>query len=372
MMNKKRLCTSLVIASLPSLSYATDYFSLKDGDGFKRFSVSAGWLHVMPQGKANNFVNSTAIAEGTTANVGRVTTASVLNAIDTSTPEGVSKKNTLQGYLDFPLTNALITENINGKEYLRSSVSGTATLNGLSSWESENTGLTAQNVDTLGLLSNYYFTDHLSVQLVGGIPPKVDIKGQGQILAPLSGTNSPSGIGVILGDIPLRQDLFISDLSAPKTVATARAWTPALQLQYQFGKSGQNKFRPYVGAGVMYGYFNQLKMNNQTEADLIAAGHKIQNILDGNAGRALDGELSSADPRIKLKTSDSFAPMLSAGFTYDFNDRWFSTASVSYAKLSSDITIDVVNNNTGTPLIQGKTKIDIDPLLSYIGVGYRF
>ena len=31
---------------------------------FKRFSVSAGWLHVMPQGKANPFNINTAVANG--------------------------------------------------------------------------------------------------------------------------------------------------------------------------------------------------------------------------------------------------------------------------------------------------------------------
>ncbi len=36
--------------ALPTVSFAeSSYFSLKDGDGFKRFSVSAGWLHAMPR-----------------------------------------------------------------------------------------------------------------------------------------------------------------------------------------------------------------------------------------------------------------------------------------------------------------------------------
>ena len=50
------LVTSVSFFSIPLISInsyaATPYFSLKDGDGFKRFSVSVGALHVMPQGKA--------------------------------------------------------------------------------------------------------------------------------------------------------------------------------------------------------------------------------------------------------------------------------------------------------------------------------
>ena len=371
-MNKKLFCLSLAVCALPNLSYAKDYFSSSDGDGFKRFSVSAGWLHVMPQGKVNNFYNQTAIAEGTVATTGSVSTQAVLNAIDTSTAQGRTQKSRLQGFLDFPLTNVLITDDRDGQEFLKPSVTGTTTINGLSQWESQNTGLEAQDVDTVGLVTNYYINDKVSLQLIGGIPPKVKIKGKGVITAPLSGTNSPNGLGLLLGDLPLKQDLFITDLGAQDSVASARAWTPAILAQYQFGQSGKNKFRPYVGAGVMYAYFNKLKMNPQTEADLITAGNMIQNIKDGRAGAALDRLTSSANPQVKMKTTESIAPIVSAGFTYDFNDRWFSTASVSYAKLNSLVKIKVIDQNTGSELINARSKIDIDPLISYVGVGYRF
>ena len=36
-------------------------------------------------------------------------------------------------------------------------------------------------------MMNYYVNDNVSLQLIGGIPPKVDIKGKGEILAPMSG-----------------------------------------------------------------------------------------------------------------------------------------------------------------------------------------
>lgn len=55
-MKKSLLCIVSSLAVLPTLSYAeSPYFSLKDGDGFKRFSVSVGALHVMPQGKHSPF-----------------------------------------------------------------------------------------------------------------------------------------------------------------------------------------------------------------------------------------------------------------------------------------------------------------------------
>lgn len=44
-------------------------------------------------------------------------------------------------------------------------------------------------------------------------------------------------------------------------------------------------------------------MNSGIEADLIQAGHMIQNIHDNKAGAALDRKTSSADPVVKLKSN---------------------------------------------------------------------
>ncbi len=194
------------------------------------------------------------------------------------------------------------------------------------------------------------------------------------ITAPLSGFAEPGGgiSGLFPDGLPLDYDVPITDLSSYGKAASARAWTPAFQAQYQFGKSGVNKFRPYVGAGIMYAYFNDIKLNGGIESDLIAAGHMIQNIKDDNAGAALDGKLSSGTMRVDVDADDAIAPIVTLGFTYDFNPSWFTVASVSYAKLNNKTTINVVNETTGEQLINSSTKIDIDPLITYLGVGYRF
>ncbi|MAK30057.1 OmpW family outer membrane protein [Acinetobacter sp.] len=367
------LLTSLIL--LPAYSHAdSPYFSLKDGDGFKRFSISAGWLHAMPQGKANPVYINTRVAEGTQSKVGDVSTDSVLNAIDQSTVAGKAWYGLLNtGYKD-----------LLGGNTLPSALAGTATINGLSQWEAPNTGLEAQNADTLGILTNYYFTDNWSLEIKAGIPPKVDIKGKGTIYAPLSGSATPLKDGSLLGnaigniisqaggDIPLKQDIKITDLEQGKRAASVRAWLPAAELHYQFGRSGVNKFRPYVGVGVMYAYFNEVKLNPDIEADLITAGHMIQNIQDNKAGAALDKKTSSANPIVDVKATDTFAPIATIGATYDFNENWFAVGSVSYSKMNNEAKITVTDSNTGKELINSKTKIDIDPLITYVGVGYRF
>jgi len=45
-------------------SHRSKYFSM-EAKGFKRFSVSVGALHVMPQGKAPPFTVQTAVPDGT-------------------------------------------------------------------------------------------------------------------------------------------------------------------------------------------------------------------------------------------------------------------------------------------------------------------
>ncbi len=352
MMKKYVFCTAIsIVTTLPTHSFAeSPYFSLKDGDGFKRFSISAGWLHAIPQGSANPININTSVAEGTSSKVGSVSKQAVLDAADRE-------------------SNVALYEAIQllPTDTLPAPLTGTATVNGLSNWQSQGTGLEADDVDTIGIMANYHFTDHLSLQVKAGIPPKVNLKGKGNIYAPLHGTANTS-----LGEIDLKKDIHISNLAQDDTAASARAWLPAVELHYQFGKSGVNKFRPYVGAGLMYAYFNDLKINLGIESDLIKAGHMIQNMHDNKAGAALDAKTSSADPVVKLKATDTFAPIVTLGATYDFKPNWFAVGSISYSKMNNEAQIYVTDRNSGKELIQANTKIDVDPLITYFGIGYRF
>lgn len=378
-MNKSLYGILLSMSVIPTLGHTeSSYFSFKDGEGFKRFSVSAGWLHATPQGSANPLNNSTAANNGS-YRVGNVKIDSVNSAI-AKTPEGDAAKKKLDTVVTAGKLFGLIKN-----DTLTGQMSGDVNITSLENWTSPDTGLEADPVDTLGLLFNYYFTDNWSLEFKAGIPPTVDIKGKGQIYAPLSGIARPKGElppgfindianGMIdkIGDIPLDTQIPITNLEQGSKAASVRAWLPAAEIHYQFGKSGVNKFRPYIGAGIIYGYFDKVKLNPGIEADLVSAGHRIQNILDNKAGAALDNLPSSADPRVKVKASDTFAPIVTLGATYDFNPNWFAVGSVSYAKMSSDTKITVTDNNTGNELIRSTTKIDIDPLITYLGVGYRF
>ncbi|MFW1944405.1 OmpW family protein [Acinetobacter guillouiae] len=369
------------ILTLKNIAIVTSLFAITStsfAGEYKRFSVSAGWLHVMPQGKANPFNINTSVKNGTNATVGSISTTSFLNSVDPNAMGedlgGVpfNQKEVLTEFLNDAFMQTLLTD---GKGNILPEVAGTANIHGLENWQAKGTGLEVDDVDTLGLMLNYYINDNVSLQLIGGIPPKVDIKGKGEILAPLTGlATSPNELVNILfpDGIGLNQAIPITNLGNKSKAASVRAWTPALEAQYQFGQSGVNKLRPYVGVGVMYSHFTDIKLNSQIKSDLVAAGHMIQNVLDGKAGAALDGKPSSANPYVRVKTTDAIAPIVSLGATYDINENWFGVASVSYAKLNNQAKIDVVDAKTGKRLINSTTKVDIDPLITYVGVGYRF
>ena len=357
-MKKTLLCLATAAICLPTISSAAEsgYFSLED-EGFKRFSLSIGALHVMPQGKAQPFKVNTAIYENYESKVGNIQASTVIDNLDPDRKpnylvEGIVKIiSALQG-------------NVSG------TISGNSYINGLSSWDNPGTGLEADDVTTVGIMSSYHFTDNLSVEVKGGIPPKVNIKGVGKIYAPFSATAKP--LGGIAGNLDLKNNILITDLEQSSKAAEARAWTPAFELQYRFGETGINKFRPYVGVGLMYAYFNELKMDPGIEKDLQAAGHMIQNIINQNAGASLDKKDSNGKMKVNLKATDALAPIATVGFTYDFNDTWYAVASISYAHLQNETEITVVNENTGVELINSKADIEINPILGYAGIGIRF
>lgn len=343
---------------------------------FKRFSISAGWLNVRSTGDSQPFRINTSVAEKTMSKVGMISGAAVaknldqarINQMDPELIRTINMQDPATG--KYPLDYILeMVPNAENPEAALEYATGIAEINGLSAWTA-NAGLEVKNVNTAGLMFNYNINEHVSIQLMGGIPPTVDLKGKGQIYAPFSATSQP--FGGDSGNLYLKNNLLITNLDQYNYAASARAWTPALQAQYYFGRPGINKLRPFLGFGFMYAYFNEIKINAGVKNDLIAAGHMIQNIDDQKAGAALEGKASTGKMRVKADANDAFAPIFSAGFTYDFKENWFATASVSYAKLDNTATISVLNDNTGKQLIYAKTKIQIDPLMSYLGIGYRF
>ncbi len=110
-------------------------------------------------------------------------------------------------------------------------------------------------------------------------------------------------------------------------VGSTWALPPTVTLQYHLGNIGG--INPYVGAGVNYTAFF--------------------GIDDGAAGN--------------LKLTNSWGAALQAGFDMPLSDRLYLNVDVKKIFMETDLTVGA------SPI---KTKVEIDPWLIGVGVGYRF
>ena len=268
----RKLTTALLPVALLATSFAT-HAATSDG---KTFSVSAGWLHIMPQGE-------------------------------------------------------------------KQGINGTVTGKSIAS---PNGGFEIDDADTGAILFDYYVNDNVSLEFVGGVPPKMKIDGKGTILESVGGLNLDQ-----LGE-----------------VGEVDAYTPTLLAKYQFG-SVNSKFRPFVGAGIMYAHFSNFKLEGGVNEKLTAALKANNPVLGG-----LAGNLSISDVNI----DDAVAPVATIGADYNFNKDWFATASVTYAHLQTNASLNIngdgaaVNALKMNPVVTGKTEIEINPIVTFVGLGYRF
>ncbi len=102
---------------------------------------------------------------------------------------------------------------------------------------------------------------------------------------------------------------------------------PTLTLQYHFEL--ENKWKPYVGAGVNYTHF-----------------------FGVDKGPAINS----------ISYDDSFGPALQAGIDIPIKDNWYFNLDVKKVWISTDVHVNGAVHGS----------VDIDPWLVGVGVGYRF
>ena len=180
-----------------------------------------------------------------------------------------------------------------------------------------NTGAGISSADTVGFTAGYFVTDHIAAEFEFGVPPKFD----------LSGTGSLARFG---------------------TVGSVKQWSPTLLFKYFF-LGPQAKFRPYLGIGVTRTSFSDARITNAA----FESG-------------ALGGPTSA-------EASTVWEPVFNAGFTYAFTEHWFAGFSVSYIPMSTTGTFTTQSQKpVGTLTRRAEAKITLDPIVTYLRVGYRF
>ncbi|WP_028225026.1 OmpW/AlkL family protein [Paraburkholderia ferrariae] len=186
-----------------------------------------------------------------------------------------------------------------------------------------NTGAVASNPNTLGLTLTYFLTDNIATETWLGIPPKIDLKGTGNLSNP-----------------------------ALNPLATARSWAPLMLFKYYIGEPTW-KFRPFIGAGVAYKFDTDVRVNS--------AFQQVASLEFSN------GATASAPSSAHFKPG--FAPVVSVGANYNIDKHWALTASLTYLHFSS---IGTITTHLPTTDVVSQIKIHENPLISFVGVAYRF
>ncbi len=215
------------------------------------------------------------------------------------------------------------------------------------SFDSPGTSARVAGADTLGLITTRFLTQHMAVQLVTGIPARVDIFGKGTV--------APTGL---LGK-------FIDvNLGAPQNnpLVSVQEWTPVLLFQYYF-RPPTSRWHPYVSAGIS-GYA-------PGSAASSISGHLRSN-LESSFGSVLALAPGHPGPtRVRADASRSWDPVYNVGMTYDLTRHWGLAVSASYSPLGSTATIDILSQN-GTLLADSKSRLNQNALITAVMVNYRF
>jgi len=180
-----------------------------------------------------------------------------------------------------------------------------------------NSGAGLSNADTAGFTAGYFVTDHIAGEFVMGIPPTFDLKGE-------------------------------KSFSQYGTLGTAKQWSPTFLLKYYF-LAPQSKWRPYVGIGVTRVWFSDAQITN---------GAFEANVLHGPTD---------------VSTDLSWAPVFNGGLNYNFNDHWFAGFSISFVPLHATAKLTSQSQTpVGTLTVHSEAKLTLNPIVTYLNVGYRF
>jgi outer membrane protein len=214
------------------------------------------------------------------------------------------------------------------------------------SFTSQGTGLSTSNANTAGLVISHFFTDHIAVSSVAGVPPTFKLYGHGTIKPP-----GPAGA---LGN----QNL--SDPATNPIVGSVRQWSPAVIFQYYF-RNADDHFRPFLGIGVSYNWFSDIQLNPNF---VKATQDDLGSVIAAGAGKP-------GATQVSAKASSSWQPVFNAGASYFFTKHLGVVASVTYIPLKTTSSV-IVKAADGTELAVSRADLKADPLISFLAVEYKF
>ncbi len=178
------------------------------------------------------------------------------------------------------------------------------------------TGAHATSTNTVGITTESYVTDNIGVAMLLGLPLTVNLVGDGA-------------------------------LEKYGNLGSTRPMPPAIELRYHLFSVG-SKFRPFIGLGVNYTWFTQVRTtNSRFVSDSVGPG--------GSAHATL---------------SSSWNPVFEIGANYAIAKHWSVGTSVNYMPVKTHLTLDG-QTATGTQIVS-KSTLRLNPLSVFVNVAYTF
>lgn len=182
-------------------------------------------------------------------------------------------------------------------------------------------GATVQSADTAGVVLTRFLTDNWAMSLDIGLPPRHKLDGSGTI----------ASVGQL---------------------GSAKQWSPALLAKYYFGDAN-SAFRPLLGLGVSRIWYTDVQLTDHFQQYMT---------------RAFGGTTGSTS----VSLSKAWAPVFNAGATYALDKNWHVMFTVSYLPFKTTADLTTKTNNPLLPTVKSTTSVKINPLVTYLSVGYRF
>ena len=187
-------------------------------------------------------------------------------------------------------------------------------------------GASVDKADTLGLSFSHFFTDNWAASLDLGIPPTYKIRGTGT-------------------------------LSQVGQLGEAKQLAPTLLAKYFFNDANAT-WRPFVGLGYSHVSYTNVSLTNNFQG---AIGQEVAMVSGG--------QLTAGSTSASLNSS--WSPVVNVGLSYAINKQWYAGLSVSYVKMKTTADLSTSTNAPGVS-VASTTTIKIDPIVTFLTVGYRF
>ena len=167
----------------------------------------------------------------------------------------------------------------------------------------------------------------------GGLALPLQVKAENRIFPEVDFSYffTPNVAAELILTYPQKHDVALGGTD----IGSIKHLPPTLTLQYHFNPTGT--VRPYAGLGLNYTRFSSVKLD---------------------AGPVLGGSVPLKIDR------DSVGWAAQIGADYKIAPKWFLNVDLKYVAIDTDIRVKANNAKV--------TKLDIDPLLFSVGVGYRF